>query len=208
MYNPRQRMNYIVGIDEAGRGPLAGPVAVGAVKIPLGFNKNFFKSIKDSKKLSPSERDLWFDLALEAKKKGVIDFAVALVSERVIDRKGIVYAIRLGIKRCFDKLRVLEQDSQIFLDGSLRAPERFIHQLTVIKGDEKIPVISLASIVAKVTRDRRMIRLSKKFPEFDFHIHKGYGTNTHHLAIQKYGLTAIHRKSFIASSTSKCNTLR
>jgi len=196
MYNERQRMRYLVGIDEAGRGPLAGPVAVGAVKIPLDFKKVFFKSIKDSKKLSPKERELWFQLALEARRVRALDFAVSLVSEKVIDRKGIVFAIRLGIKRCFDKLGV-DFDSQIFLDGSLRAPENFIHQTTVIKGDEKIPVISLASICAKVVRDKKMIRLAKKFPNYNFEIHKGYGTFRHIQTIKKYGLTDVHRRSFL-----------
>lgn len=195
-------MSYVVGIDEAGRGPLAGPVAVGAVKIPLNFNKNFFKSIQDSKKLSPGERELWFTLALEARKKGTLDFAVSLVSEKVIDRKGISYAIRLGIKRSLAALGVTG-DSQVFLDGGIKAPEKFIHQLTVVKGDEKIPVISLASIVAKVIRDKRMVMLSKKFPEFNFHMHKGYGTRMHRLAIQKYGSTEVHRKSFLTHLTKK-----
>ncbi len=197
------KMRYVVGIDEAGRGPLAGPVAVGAVSIPnptslklRRASKNFFKSIKDSKKLSPSDRELWFALALEARKEGMLDFAVSLVSEKVIDRKGISYAIRLGIKRSLITLDVPE-DSQVYLDGGIKAPEQFRHQLTVIKGDEKIPIISLASIVAKVIRDKKMVRLSKKFPEFNFHIHKGYGTSLHRRAIKKYGPTVIHRRSFL-----------
>lgn len=201
-------MGYVVGIDEAGRGPLAGPVAVGAVLIPTPSTpelrqaiKNFFKSIKDSKKLSPSDRELWFALALEARKAGVLDFTVSLVSEKVIDRKGIVFAVRLGIKRCLDKLEIDEKKSQIFLDGSLRAPDKFIHQLTVTRGDEKIPIISLASIVAKVIRDKRMVRLSKKFPEFNFDMHKGYGTSLHRQAIQRFGSTIVHRQSFLTRLT-------
>lgn len=189
-------MNYVVGIDEAGRGSLAGPVAVGAVSIPSDFSKNFFKSIKDSKKLSPSDRELWFALALEARKGGLLNFAVSLVSERVIDRKGLSYAIRLGIKRSLAALGI-PTNSQVFLDGGIKAPKEFIHQLTVIKGDEKIPVISLASIVAKVIRDHKMVSLAKKFPEFDFDRHKGYGTNQHRQAIQEYGPTVIHRRSFL-----------
>ena len=207
MYNLKQRMNYVVGIDEAGRGPLAGPVAVGAVSIlnptTPGLrraSKNFFKSIKDSKKLSPGDRELWFALALEARKEGVLDFAVSLVSEKVIDRKGLSYAIKLGIKRSLVTLGVPE-DSQVYLDGGIKAPEKFTHQLTVIKGDEKIPIISLASIVAKVIRDRKMVRLSKKFPEFNFDIHKGYGTSLHRKAIQKYGSTEAHRQSFLKHLT-------
>lgn len=193
-------MSYVVGIDEAGRGPLAGPVAVGAVSIPVNFNKRFFQSIRDSKKLTSEERELWFQLATEARKRRELDFRVSLVSERVIDRHGINYALRLGIKRCLAQLGLAE-DSQIFLDGGIKAPEKFTHQLTVIKGDEKIPVVSLASIVAKVIRDHRMIKLSKKFPEFDFERHKGYGTLMHRLAIRKYGLTNIHRLSFLKRLT-------
>lgn len=189
-------MSQILGIDEAGRGPLAGPVSVGVVKIAPGFNKSFFKGIKDSKQLSPEERELWFSLATEAKKRGELDFKVSLVSEKVIDRRGISYALRLGIKRCLLALGALP-DAQIFLDGALKAPSVFAHQLTVIRGDEKIPVISLASICAKVVRDRKMVKLSKKFPQFDFHIHKGYGTRRHREALQKYGLTALHRRTFI-----------
>ena len=193
-------MSYVIGIDEAGRGPLAGPVAVGAVSIPLNFNRNFFKSIKDSKKLSSGDRELWFQLALEARKSGVLNFAVSLVSEKVIDRRGISYAIRLGIKRCLTALAVPE-DSQVFLDGGIKAPVEFRHQLTVVRGDEKIPIVSLASIVAKVIRDRRMVRLSKKFPEFDFQMHKGYGTSQHRKALEKYGFTVVHRRSFLKHLT-------
>jgi len=193
-------MSHIVGIDEAGRGPLAGPVAVGAVAISSNFKKNFFKSIKDSKKLSPGDRELWFALALEARKEGLLNFAVSLVSEKVIDRKGISYAIRLGIRRSLMTLGV-SADSQVYLDGGIKAPKEFIHQLTVIKGDEKIPIISLASIVAKVIRDKKMIKFSKKFPEFNFHKHKGYGTREHCQAIRKFGPTVIHRRSFLTRLT-------
>lgn len=193
-------MKDVVGIDEAGRGPLAGPVAVGAVKISPGFKKNFFKGIRDSKKLSSSERELWFDLVLEAKREGLLDFAVSLISEKVIDKKGISYAIRLGIKRTLIAIKA-PKDSQVFLDGGIRAPLEFMHQKTVIKGDEKIPVISLASICAKVVRDRKMVKLSKKFPKFSFHLHKGYGTLLHREAIKAYGPTDIHRRSFLKNLT-------
>ncbi|MDP2651334.1 MAG: ribonuclease HII [bacterium] len=194
-------MQYVVGIDEAGRGPLAGPVAVGAVKIHKEFDRAFFRGIRDSKKLKSEEREMWFELAEEARKAGELDFAVALISESVIDKHGIAYALRLGIKRCLKKLDIDAEDSQIFLDGGIKAPEKFTHQLTVIKGDEKIPVISLAANLAKVVRDRKMVKLSKKFPEFGFHIHKGYGTRMHREAILKYGYTALHRRTFLNNLT-------
>lgn len=193
-------MKFLAGVDEAGRGPLAGPVAVGVVKIPTDFNKKFFKGIKDSKQLSAEERELWLNLALEAKKKGELDFRVALVSEKVIDRHGISYALRLGMKRCLTGLG-LPDDSQIFLDGSLKAPERFKHQQTIIKGDEKVPVISLASICAKVIRDRRMVKEARKFPQFSFEVNKGYGTLMHRRALKKYGLTTLHRRTFLRRLT-------
>lgn len=189
-------MSPVIGIDEAGRGPLAGPVSVGVVKISANFNKRFFKGIKDSKQLTHEERELWFSLATEAKKRGELDFRTSLVSEKIIDKHGISYALRLGIKRCLAGLGATE-DAQIFLDGSLKAPVEFKHQLTIVKGDEKIPVISLASICAKVIRDRKMVKLSKKFPQFDFHIHKGYGTRRHLSAIREYGATSLHRLSFL-----------
>jgi ribonuclease HII len=196
-------MNDIVGIDEAGRGPLAGPVAVGVVivygtqsTVLRKISQIFFKGIKDSKKLSPQGREVWFVRALEARQAGWLDFAVALVSERIIDRHGISSAIRTGIQKCLVTLDI-SVDSQIYLDGGLKAPARFQHQLTIIKGDEKIPVIALASIMAKVTRDRKMVRLAKKFPEFDFHLHKGYGTRGHQEALRRLGPTTIHRHSFL-----------
>jgi ribonuclease HII len=194
-------MTHIVGIDEAGRGPLAGPVAVGAVKISQELSKKFFEGIKDSKQLSEEERELWFSLAMEAKKRGELDFRVALVSQKVIDKHGIAYAIRLGIKRVLKRLDLTESETQVFLDGALKAPSQFTHQLTVIKGDEKIPVISLASICAKVIRDRRMVKFAKKYPEYEFDLHKGYGTRIHREAILKYGLTELHRLTFLKKLT-------
>jgi ribonuclease HII len=193
-------MRGIVGIDEAGRGPLAGPVAVGVVVTSQKFNTKFFKGIKDSKKLSTQKREEWYVLALEARKRGELDFHVALISEKVIDKQGISAAIRLGVARGLAKVGVRPRD-QIFLDGSLKAPQEFKNQKTIIKGDEKIAVISLASICAKVTRDKKMVALAKKFPHFSFDIHKGYGTRAHLQALRKYGLTTVHRRSFLKRLT-------
>lgn len=195
-------MKYIVGIDEAGRGPLAGPVSIGVVKIKGNFKKKLLKGIKDSKKLSVEKRELWFSLAIEAQRKKELEFAVALISEKIIDKHGIAYAIRLGIKKCLIKLKVSD-NSKIFLDGGIKAPKNFLHQNTIIKGDEKIPVISLASICAKVTRDRYMIKLSKKYQQYNFHIHKGYGTLMHCQLIKKHGPSLVHRKSFLKNIKQK-----
>ncbi len=189
-------MRYIVGIDEAGRGPLAGPVSVGAVKLVDSSNKKFLRGIKDSKQLKLKEREFWFSLAKEMQKKGELEFAVSLISEKIIDKKGIVYAINLGIKKCLIKLKV-PRDSKIFLDGGIKAPKNFKNQKTIIKGDEKVAIISLASICAKVTRDIYMTKLSKKYPEYNFHKHKGYGTLDHRKTIRKFGASMVHRKSFL-----------
>jgi ribonuclease HII len=203
MADESRLMTHIVGIDEAGRGPLAGPVAVGGVRISHTFEKKFFKGIKDSKQLTEEERELWFALAEEARKKGDLDFAVSLVSEKVIDKHGIAYAIRLGIKRVLKALNISETESQIFLDGGIKAPEDFKHQSTIVKGDEKVPIISLASICAKVIRDRKMVKLSEKYPEYDFDLHKGYGTKIHRDAIKKYGPIELHRRSFLKNLTHR-----
>lgn len=124
-------------------------------------------------------------------------FATALVSEQIIDTKGIVPAVRLGIKNCLQRLKLEPGACEIRLDGSLKAPRKFVFQHTIIKGDETEPVIALASIAAKVRRDRQMTRLAKLYPLYDFEIHKGYGTAAHYRALAKHGPCFIHRQTFI-----------
>lgn len=195
-------MKGILGIDEAGRGPLAGPVSIGAVyiqknrKIPL-------QGLRDSKQLSEEKREEWFRRIQEWQKEGRLQYAVTLVSQGVIDAKGISFAIQKGVASNLQKLRANPKSTEVLLDGSLKAPKEYINQKTIIKGDEKIPVISLASIVAKVTRDRAMKKLGKKYPEYRFEIHKGYGTFAHRKAIQKYGPCPIHRKTFLRNFDKK-----
>lgn len=184
---------WTIGIDEAGRGPLAGPVSVGAVMVQSDFDLSIFKNLRDSKKLSEARREEFFEII----KKRKIKAEVVMVSNKIIDKKGISYAIRFAIKSLLKKLNPNVKQTKIFLDGSLKAPQEFIQE-TIIKGDEKIPVISLASIMAKVTRDRYMQKISKKYPLFGFHIHKGYGTKKHISAIKRHGPSEIHRKTFIS----------
>ena len=181
---------YIIGVDEAGRGPLAGPVTVGAVLAPINFK--FFHRIRDSKQVLPSERALLFKML---KREGKIFCVSSSVSHSIIDSKGISYALRLAITRCLGKLEIKNKKVKVLLDGSLFAPEGY-SQETIIKGDEKIPIISAASIIAKVSRDRKMIRLAQKYRKYNFEIHKGYGTLLHRELIKKHGLSAIHRKTF------------
>ncbi len=199
---------FTIGIDEAGRGPLAGPVSIGLVKVHKSHEKkikNFLKTIrgKDSKKLTHTERELWFEKMKVWQKEGMIDFHVALVSHTHIDKKGISHAIKHGIAQCLKKVNVMieKEDKHenyfIKLDGSLSAPVDFKNQKTIIKGDEKEWIIGLASIAAKVTRDRYMARISPKYPLYAFDIHKGYGTAMHRKTLKIHGISAIHRKSFL-----------
>ena len=120
-----------------------------------------------------------------------------MVHAETIDQKGITHAIRLSIKRCLKRCKVDPRVTRVLLDGSLKAPEEFMYQETIIKGDQKEKVISLASIMAKVTRDQWMKKEALKYPEYGFEIHKGYGTKKHRENIKKKGLSPIHRKSFL-----------
>lgn len=188
----------VVGIDEAGRGPLAGPVAVGVVVVSKHFDWNQIEGVNDSKKLSPKNRAAIFRRAKELKKEEKLDFAVAMVSAKVIDEKGIVFAINSAMQRVIKRLALAPTDCFIKLDGALRAPSVF-SQETIIKGDQKEKVIGLASICAKETRDQYMKRAAKKYPEYRFEQHMGYGTRQHREAIKKHGVTTEHRKSYCTS---------
>ncbi len=199
-------MKYLIGIDEAGRGPLAGPVAVGICMVlasecprsALGLALNI-AGINDSKKLSEAKREEIFELIQIQEKEGKIKWAVELVSEKVIDEKGISEAVRIGIKKCLEKIGANGADSLVLLDGLLKAPEDFLYQETIIKGDAKEQIISLASICAKVVRDRKIKELSKKYPNYGFDVHKGYGTKVHREKIKKFGLCDLHRLTFCKS---------
>lgn len=211
---PTSRIRFIVGIDEAGRGPLAGPVSVGAVvvsadevgakksnlfslKLSAKFNHLFFNGVKDSKMLTALSRDKWFEKIKTAKKEGTLDYCVSCVGSKIIDGKGIVFAIRRAVKRSLEKLAVPPHQTLVLLDGSLSAPKHFLFQKTIIRGDQTVPIISMASIAAKVVRDKKMMRISKKFPDFGFDVHKGYGTLSHRQKIRKHGPCEIHRRSFL-----------
>lgn len=190
------KYRYTIGIDEAGRGPLAGPVSVGVVCIDRSFNTKLIAKAKDSKILSEKVREEIFIETRKLYKAGRLNYAVSLVHVDVIDAKGISYAIKLAIRRCLKKINISPQDARVLLDGSLKAPDAYVHQKTIIKGDQKEKIISLASIMAKVTRDRWMKRVAKKYPVYGFEIHKGYGTQKHRDLIKKHGPSSIHRKSF------------
>lgn len=192
-------IDYIIGIDEAGRGPLAGPVSIGICIVPADFDFTIFKNLKDSKKLSEKRRVEVLAQMKELQTSKTINFYVALVSNKMIDDKGIVFAITSAINALLNKIKIEPNKVRILLDGGLRAPDQYLYQETIIKGDEKEPVISLASIAAKVTRDNHMVKLAKDYPEYGFEIHKGYGTKIHRERITKYGLSVVHRRTFCKS---------
>lgn len=192
-------MKYIVGIDEVGRGPIAGPVAVCSFKCEPRFfdNISIDTPLRDSKKLTKKQREKWFEYLKEEKKKGNCDFAVSLVSADWIDKVGIVRSIQKALDSSLKKVATNPKEVSVYLDGGLKAPKEFINQETVIKGDELHPVISCASIVAKVSRDALMAKYAEEYPEYGFKNHAGYGTKAHYEAIKKHGVTVLHRKSFI-----------
>ena len=185
-----------VGIDEVGRGPLAGPVAVGAFVWYERFPKEL-EGIKDSKKISEKKREEWFTKILQFKKEGKCNFKVEFKSAKYIDKYGISKAIRECLRLCLKKLELNEGGVHVLLDGGLKAPQEFLYQETIIKGDTKESLISAAAIMAKVTRDRRMVKLSKKYPQYGFNLHKGYGTLFHRILILKNGISKEHRRTFI-----------
>ena len=200
-------MRFMLGVDEAGRGPLAGPVSVGVVAVPEGFDVlKEFPGVRDSKKLSEKRREKIFQMLEARAKTGDIKYNVELESAEVIDEEGITVAVRRalwrGVNVLVDKYRSLtsvklgKSDFHILLDGALKAPPEY-SQETIINGDELVPIISLASIAAKVTRDRLMLEMAKKYPEYGFEKHKGYGTAMHYEMLKKHGLCVIHRHSFI-----------
>ena len=195
-------MRYLIGIDEAGRGPLAGPVAVGAVLVPMDFDWSLVEGVRDSKKLSEKKRETIFARAEELQRSSALQYAVATSSAHYIDTYGIVPAIKRALAEALSRFEVDVHECRVLLDGSLSAPAQYIHQQTIIRGDDSEPVISLASVMAKVTRDRLMRRLAPKYPAYGFDIHKGYGTLAHRRAIEHSGLSALHRKSFCSGFAS------
>ncbi len=207
-------MRFTLGVDEAGRGPLAGPVSVGVVAVPEGFDvATEFPGVADSKKLSEKNREKIFTMLEARAALGDARYRVEFESAGDIDREGIAVVIRRAVSRGVNALAAecgsqfprsqtsgnslkSDFDFHILLDGALRAPPEYAQE-TIINGDELVPLISLASIAAKVTRDRLMVTLGAEYPQYGFETHKGYGTKMHYEMLQKHGLCAIHRRSFI-----------
>ena len=179
--------NMICGIDEAGRGPLAGPVVVASVIMPAN---SMIEGVNDSKKVSEKKREKLYDQILEE----AISYGVGIVGQDEIDEINILNATKKGLTMSLKELTV--KPDLIIVDALTHIDTMGIPYESIIKGDAKCYSISAASIIAKVTRDRIMREWDKVYPEYGFEKHKGYGTSAHIEAIKKYGLCPIHRKSF------------
>lgn len=177
----------ICGVDEAGRGPLAGPVYAAAVVLEKGQT---IEGVNDSKKLSEKKRELLFDKIINECK----DYSIGTASEKEIDELNILQATFLAMKRAVDGLSV--KTDCALVDGN-QIPNLDCDVTTVVKGDAKSESIAAASILAKVSRDRYMLEMAEKYPQFGFEKHKGYGTKLHYEMIEKYGICDIHRKTFL-----------
>lgn len=181
-------VKHVAGIDEAGRGPLAGPVCVAIAVMPLDDDK-IIEGVNDSKKLTEKKREALFDKI----KDTAIAYHIELVDEKIIDEINILNATKLGMLNCLDALR---GKFDIALIDAVELSSDYVTD-SIIKGDAKSYNIACASILAKVTRDRFMVELDKKYPQYNFAKHKGYGTKEHIDNLKKYGKCEIHRDSFI-----------
>jgi ribonuclease HII len=179
--------NIICGIDEAGRGPLAGPVYAAAVILPPDC---VIDGLNDSKKLTEKKREKLFD---EIKEKALA-YGIASADEKEIDEINILNATFLAMKRAVDSLSV--KPDLALIDGNQK-PHTGIEEVTVVKGDAKSMSIAAASVLAKVSRDRFMLETAKKYPQYEFERHKGYGTKLHYEKISQYGVCEIHRRTFL-----------
>ncbi len=180
---------YICGIDEVGRGPLAGPVVAGAVILPKDCNILY---INDSKKLSEKKREELYDIIMEQ----AVATGIGMVGPARIDEINILQATYEAMRQAIQNLAVIPD---ILLNDAVTIPEVNIRQVPIIKGDAKSISIGAASIIAKVTRDRLMVEYDKVMPEYGFASNKGYGSKTHIEALKKYGPSPIHRQSFIGN---------
>ena len=181
--------SIVCGIDEAGRGPLAGPVCAAAVILPKGC---VIEGVNDSKKLTEKKREALFDII----KEKALAYSIAVADEKEIDEVNILQATYLAMRRAFEGLEI--KPDMALVDGN-RDPILGIPTKTIVKGDANSMSIAAASILAKVTRDRFMLEMDEKYPEYQFAKHKGYGTKLHYEMLAKYGASEIHRKTFLRS---------
>lgn len=179
--------NVICGVDEAGRGPLAGPVYAAAVILPKGY---VVDGVNDSKKLSEKKREMLFDKITNE----CVCYNIGIATEQEIDEINILQATFLAMRRAVEGLDV--KPDIALIDGN-KKPGLEIEQWDIVKGDAKSANIAAASIIAKVSRDRYMLEMAEKYPQYQFEKHKGYGTKLHYEMLEKYGVSPIHRKTFL-----------
>lgn len=187
----RKGFKRVACLDEAGRGPLAGPVTAAAVLIQnTKYQIPNTITLRDSKKLSQKQREIIYKFTL---KNPSLKWGIGMVSEKVIDKINILEATKLAMKKAVAKLK--KKPDFLILDGKMKI-NLPIPQKSIVKADEKILSCAIASILAKVTRDRIMTRYHKKYPQYKFNLHKGYPTKLHRKMLKKYGPCKIHRKTF------------
>ncbi len=178
----------ICGIDEAGRGPLAGPVHAAAVILPLGLE---IEGLNDSKKLSEKKREQLFDIICEK----AVDYSIGVATQEEIDEINILNATFLAMHRAVEGLKI--KPDYALIDGNQYPKIPFVMEETVVKGDAKSMSIAAASILAKVSRDRFMLEMANEYPQYQFEKHKGYGTKLHYEMLKEYGASPIHRMTFL-----------
>ena len=183
----------VCGVDEAGRGPLAGPVYAAAVILPDNYTHPV---LNDSKKLTEKKRDEVYDDII----RDAVAYSVGFATEKEIDEINILNATFLAMKRAVDGLSI--KPDLAYIDGN-QYPKTGVKEVTIIKGDAKCMSVAAASVLAKVSRDRFMLEMAEKYPEYQFPKHKGYGTKLHYEMIEKYGVSEIHRKSFLKKILNK-----
>ena len=190
----KEGYNYICGIDEAGRGPLAGPVVLAAVIMP---KDSMIEGVNDSKKVSEKKREKLYELIIEE----AISYSVGIVDQNEIDRINILNATKAGLTEAVRTLKV--KPELILVDALTNIDTCGVPYKSIIKGDAKSYSIAAASIIAKVTRDRIMREWDKVYPQYGFEKHKGYGTAAHISAIKENGLCPLHRLSFVKNIINK-----
>ncbi len=188
-----QGFNVVCGVDEAGRGPLAGPVCAAAVILPDGL---VIEGLDDSKKLTEKKRDALYDVICEE----ALAYGIAFASVEEIEEMNILQATFLAMKRAVESLNI--KPDLALVDGNQK-PNLGIQARTLVKGDAKSPSIAAASILAKVTRDRLMTEIAEQYPEYEFPKHKGYGTKLHYEKIMEHGISPVHRRSFLKKITGE-----
>jgi ribonuclease HII len=195
------KIQTLVGVDEVGRGPVAGPVYVCALSVKKKDIQHVIDEgpspLRDSKKLNSQKRKAWFLYLQELRKQKVVSWSVLSLSAADVDEYGIAVCIKRLVDKSVERLKVERSNTHVYLDGGLELHDTSIKSTAVIKGDEEIPVIALASIVAKVLRDVEMVKHAVEYPQYGLDANKGYGTKDHMKAIKRLGLTNLHRKTFL-----------